>query len=119
MSNTIDNNHNENNTSTYTDIDDEKYNCSLIQAFDQYVLCYSIYHFFFFKKKKIIFKFQWINKPLFYYLAIGGQAINYYRYGERKNCKPKWENLKFCLQLKSKPIDIRKVNISCVRYFLA
>lgn len=48
---------------------------------------------------------------LFYCLAVGRQAVNYYRYGERKNCKPTWENLKFCLQLKSKPIDIRKVSV--------
>lgn len=60
--------------------DDKKYNCNLVQAFDQYILC----------------------------CTIGGQAINYYRYGERKSCKSKWEDLKFCLQLKSKPIDIRK-----------
>ncbi|RIA96249.1 hypothetical protein C1645_815700 [Glomus cerebriforme] len=76
MSDTIDN-----KDSTYTNKDDDKkYNCSLVQSFDQYVLCYTV----------------------------GGQAVNYYRYGERKDCKSKWENFKFCLQLKSKPTDIRK-----------
>ncbi|CAG8560001.1 15137_t:CDS:2 [Funneliformis caledonium] len=68
------------NNLTYVEEDDKKYDCSLAQAFDQYILCYTI----------------------------GGQATNYYRYGERKNCKTSWENLKFCLQLKSKPIEIRK-----------
>ncbi|CAG8711278.1 5416_t:CDS:2 [Acaulospora morrowiae] len=40
--------------------------------------------------------------------AIGGQAANYYRYGEKKDCSKQWNNVKWCLRMKSKSLEERK-----------
>ncbi|CAG8464036.1 438_t:CDS:2 [Cetraspora pellucida] len=69
-----------NNTLETKTQDDDKYNCSLATELDYFVMCYSL----------------------------GGQAVNYYRYGERKDCSKRWQSLKFCIQLKSKSLEERK-----------
>ncbi|KAF0445370.1 sm-like ribonucleo protein [Gigaspora margarita] len=69
------------NTLETKEVDDyDKYNCSLASELDYFVMCYSL----------------------------GGQAINYYRYGERRDCSQRWQSLKFCIQLKSKTPEERK-----------
>ncbi|CAG8554133.1 15400_t:CDS:2, partial [Dentiscutata erythropus] len=74
---------NDNTLETKAD-DYDKYNCSLAAELDYFVMCYCEE------------------------LALGGQAINYYRYGERKDCSQRWQSLKFCIQLKSKSAEERK-----------
>ncbi|KAL1925996.1 hypothetical protein VTP01DRAFT_7089 [Rhizomucor pusillus] len=34
--------------------------------------------------------------------TLGAQALNYYRYGEKKDCSEKWEDFKLCLWTKPK-----------------
>lgn len=34
--------------------------------------------------------------------ALGDQAINYYRYGEKKDCSGKWDYFKLCISTKTK-----------------
>ncbi|ORZ15756.1 hypothetical protein BCR42DRAFT_415840 [Absidia repens] len=34
--------------------------------------------------------------------SLGSQALNYYRYGSKKNCEEKYQDLKFCLSTKPK-----------------
>ncbi|CDS03759.1 hypothetical protein LRAMOSA01160 [Lichtheimia ramosa] len=38
--------------------------------------------------------------------TLGAQALNYYRYGEKKDCTQKWEDFKFCLTTKTKSNEI-------------
>ncbi|KAJ1980164.1 hypothetical protein H4R35_001221 [Dimargaris xerosporica] len=40
---------------------------------------------------------------LFSCVSLGHQAMHYYRYGRRKDCRVKRENLKFCLKVNLKP----------------
>ncbi|KAJ1984253.1 hypothetical protein H4R34_000765 [Dimargaris verticillata] len=40
---------------------------------------------------------------LFSCVSLGHQAMHYYRYGRRKDCQVKRENLKFCLKVNLKP----------------
>ncbi|CAG8597680.1 21590_t:CDS:2 [Cetraspora pellucida] len=67
-----------NNTLETKAQDDDRYNCSLATELD------------------------------YFRIALGGQAVNYYRYGERKDCSQRWQSLKFCIQLKSKSLEERK-----------
>ncbi|KAG2213387.1 uncharacterized protein EV154DRAFT_478872 [Mucor mucedo] len=38
--------------------------------------------------------------------TLGAQAINYYRYGSKKDCAGKWEDFKFCLKTKTKSSEL-------------
>ncbi|CDH48250.1 predicted protein [Lichtheimia corymbifera JMRC:FSU:9682] len=38
--------------------------------------------------------------------TLGAQALNYYRYGEKKDCSEKWEDFKFCLTTKTKSNEV-------------
>ncbi|KAI9318758.1 hypothetical protein BX666DRAFT_1855655 [Dichotomocladium elegans] len=51
--------------------------------------------------------------------TLGAQALNYYRYGEKKDCSAKWEDFKFCLTTKTKSnevADVRKEGIRKQEY---
>ncbi|KAI8981711.1 hypothetical protein BDF20DRAFT_862793 [Mycotypha africana] len=65
----------------FDEIDKENKNnyekCSAVEAFDNFFRCYSL----------------------------GQQAINYYRYGAKKDCSTKWEDFKFCLSTKTKSAE--------------
>ncbi|KAI9365754.1 hypothetical protein BD770DRAFT_336247 [Pilaira anomala] len=52
--------------------------CSASQAFDAVFQCYTL----------------------------GSQAINYYRYGSKKDCSGKWEDFTFCLKTKTKSSEV-------------
>ncbi|KAI8976014.1 hypothetical protein BDB01DRAFT_805028 [Pilobolus umbonatus] len=68
----------EHTTALFAEIDKENRNdyltCSLSQAFDEVFQCYTL----------------------------GSQAINYYRYGSKRDCSMKWEDFKFCMRTKPK-----------------
>ncbi|OBZ91809.1 hypothetical protein A0J61_00142 [Choanephora cucurbitarum] len=38
--------------------------------------------------------------------TLSSQATNYYRYGTKKDCSGKWDDFKFCLKTKTKPVDV-------------
>ncbi|KAM3584659.1 hypothetical protein VKS41_003466 [Umbelopsis sp. WA50703] len=58
----------------------EDYTCNATQAFDAVFQCYS------------------------------AQALNYYRYGEKKDCSVKWDDFKLCLSTKTKsPLTAKKM----------
>jgi hypothetical protein len=41
-------------------------------------------------------------------LALGEQALNYYRYGAKKDCSGKWDYFKLCLSTKTKsPLEAK------------
>jgi hypothetical protein len=46
------------------------------------------------------------------FLALGSQAINYYRYGTKKDCSGKWDDFKFCLKTKTKSSEIADVSFT-------
>ena len=46
------------------------------------------------------------------FLALGSQAINYYRYGTKKDCSGKWDDFKFCLKTKTKSSEIADVGFT-------
>lgn len=51
------------------------------------------------------------------FAALGAQALNYYRYGEKKDCSEKWEDFKFCLTTKTKSnevADVRGYMYACI-----
>ncbi|KAI9286616.1 hypothetical protein BC943DRAFT_275800 [Umbelopsis sp. AD052] len=56
------------------DLKPEEYTCNATQAFDAVFQCYTL----------------------------GEQAINYYRYGEKKDCSGKWDYFKLCISTKTK-----------------
>ncbi|CAM0136659.1 unnamed protein product [Umbelopsis sp. WA50703] len=60
----------------------EDYTCNATQAFDAVFQCYTL----------------------------GAQALNYYRYGEKKDCSVKWDDFKLCLSTKTKsPLTAKKM----------
>ncbi|KAG2215199.1 hypothetical protein INT46_001475 [Mucor plumbeus] len=71
----------------FDEVEKEKKNdyetCSASQAFDAVFQCY-----------------------IALFLALGSQAINYYRYGTKKDCSGKWDDFKFCLKTKTKSSEI-------------
>ncbi|RHZ78641.1 hypothetical protein Glove_158g106 [Diversispora epigaea] len=73
------NDHSINNTNN-SSASKERWNCSLMNEFDYLVFCASLI----------------------------GQATNYYRYGEKKNCSNHFRNVKWCLKMKSKNLEERK-----------
>lgn len=50
------------------------------------------------------------------YTGLGSQALNYYRYGSKKDCSGKWDDFTFCLKTKTKSSEeadvIRKEGMS-------
>jgi hypothetical protein len=94
-------------TALFAEIEKEKRNdyetCSASQAFDAVFQCYSNYSLF----------FEFLNYrslTIFVYIALGSQAINYYRYGSKKDCSGKWDDFKFCLKTKTKSSEIADVS---------
>ncbi|CAG8567584.1 7921_t:CDS:2 [Diversispora eburnea] len=79
LNSTNSNDHSINNTNNSL-ASKERWNCSLMNEFDYLVFCASLI----------------------------GQATNYYRYGEKKNCSNHFRNVKWCLKMKSKNLDERK-----------
>ncbi|CAO3687930.1 unnamed protein product [Umbelopsis vinacea] len=64
------------------DLKQEDYTCSATQAFDAVFQCYTL----------------------------GEQALNYYRYGAKKDCSGKWDYFKLCLSTKTKsPLEAKKL----------
>lgn len=47
-----------------------------------------------------------------FYLALGSQAINYYRYGSKRDCAGKWEDFKFCMKTKTKSSELADVRMT-------
>ncbi|KAI8889629.1 hypothetical protein K501DRAFT_238483 [Backusella circina FSU 941] len=70
--------HDEDTTALFDEIEKEKkgdyQTCSASQTFDAVWQCYTL----------------------------GSQAVNYYRYGTKRDCSMKWEDFKFCLTTKTK-----------------
>ncbi|GAA5796162.1 hypothetical protein EDC94DRAFT_612437 [Helicostylum pulchrum] len=79
-----DNTHNDDidTTAFFAEIEKEKVSdyqtCSASQAFDAVFQCYTL----------------------------GSQAINYYRYGSKRDCSGKWDDFKFCLKTKTKSSEL-------------
>lgn len=95
-------------TAFFEEVEKEKKNdyetCSASQAFDAVFQCYS---------KVIVY--LWLYACIlttYTFAALGSQAINYYRYGTKKDCSGKWEDFKFCLKTKTKSSEIADVS-SC------
>ncbi|KAI8370886.1 hypothetical protein EDC96DRAFT_502700 [Choanephora cucurbitarum] len=81
MSTTTDH-HDEDTHAFFQEIEKEKRTdretCSASQTFDAFFQCYTL----------------------------SSQATNYYRYGTKKDCSGKWDDFKFCLKTKTKPVDV-------------
>ncbi|KAI9019381.1 hypothetical protein CLU79DRAFT_705054 [Phycomyces nitens] len=78
--------HDEDATAFFKEVDDDinkdYMTCSASQAFDSVWQCYTL----------------------------GSQAVNYYRYGEKKDCSVRWEDFKFCMSAKTKSSEVADVS---------
>lgn len=86
------------------DLKQEDYTCSATQAFDAVFQCYSMYQspFAYLLSDKFL---TFLISPQ---LALGEQALNYYRYGAKKDCSGKWDYFKLCLSTKTKsPLEAK------------
>lgn len=99
--------HDEDTTALFDEIEKEKkgdyQTCSASQTFDAVWQCYSKQ-----KEKKTITTL--FLKKISIKTALGSQAVNYYRYGTKRDCSMKWEDFKFCLTTKTKPSEKADVN---------
>lgn len=80
--------------------------CSVSQTFDAVFQCYSNVN---------VGMSLWISDWSFVFLfstALGAQALNYYRYGEKKDCSEKWEDFKLCLWTKPKSNEEADVRVA-------
>ncbi|KAJ2958707.1 hypothetical protein NQZ79_g5751 [Umbelopsis isabellina] len=89
------------------DLKPEEYTCNATQAFDAVFQCYSEWQL-----NANFFSSQCNSQSptLNLYVALGAQALNYYRYGEKKDCSVKWDDFKLCLSTKTKsPLAAKKL----------
>lgn len=71
----------------------EQENCSVYDALGSLYTCYS--------KCGPLARLN--REPAFRH-----QMLNYYRYGTANECVDKWDDLKFCLKIKTKPEQVKK-----------
>lgn len=80
--------------------------CSASDAFNQVWQCYCKDHM-----NDAWHVERHLTCSLCIFLALRSQALNYYRYGSKKDCGAKYDDFKFCLSTKTKSASVADVSI--------